>query len=67
MMIIDMTAQLSPLVIGLLAILVIAATGLAMSAWRLANESVRLTRRPVRHLAALTPPTPVKRAIAKAA
>jgi len=67
MMIIDMTAQLSPLVVGLLAILVTAATGLAMSAWRLANESALSPSRPVRHLAAVTPPTPVQRAIAKAA
>jgi hypothetical protein len=67
MMIIDLTAQLSPFVIGLLALLVVAATGLAMSTWRLANETAHSPRRPVRHLAAVTPPTPVKRAIAKAA
>jgi hypothetical protein len=67
MMIIDMTAQLSPLVVGLLAVLVVAAAGLAMSAWRLANESALSPSRPVRRLAAVTPPIPVKRAIAKAA
>ncbi len=67
MMIIDLTAQLSPFVVGLLTLLVIAAAGLGMSAWRLANQTALTPRRPARRLAVVTPPTPVKRAIASAA
>jgi hypothetical protein len=73
MMVIDMTAQLGMLFGGLVAVFVIAAAGIVVSAWRSRLPDASATARTARHLTAVltssTPATalPRERSVGRAA